>query len=118
MQSELVLALSVLIPMTLWMAAKYALEMRQVSLQRAIAEQGCLCQGRVVAIQRPFLLDNCTRLYFDFSPDGHNTTVRACHIDRRMPGEPRAALPAQGTLVTVSYLPNHPRRAVIGKLVS
>ena len=61
---------------------------------------------------------NCTRLYFDFLPHGEMDAVRGCHIDRRSPDELQASLPAQGTLVTVRYLPHEPRRAVIGKLIS
>jgi len=118
MQAEVVLALGGLFAITLWIALKHVLAAQQASLQRSIAQRGSICQGRVVAIQRPFLLDNCTRLYFDFSPDGRDDLVRACHIDRREPDELRAPLPAQGTLVTVRYLPHRPRHAVIGKLVS
>jgi hypothetical protein len=118
MQAEVILAVGVLVAITLWLAIKHAFATQQMSRQREIAQRGSICQGRVVAIQRPFLLDNCTRLYFDFAPDGQEEVVRGCHIDRRETDEVRASLPAQGTLVTVRYLPNRPRQAVIGKLVS
>jgi hypothetical protein len=118
MPSEVFLSLTVLVGITLWLAIKHALGVHRASIQRDIALRGALCQGRVVAIQRPFLLDNCTRLYFDFLPHGEMDAVRGCHIDRRSPDELQASLPAQGTLVTVRYLPHEPRRAVIGKLIS
>jgi hypothetical protein len=118
MSIEVVLSLTVLVAITLWLALKHAIAMHQASVQRDIALRGAMCQGRVVAIQRPFLLDNCTRLYFDFQPHGEMDAVRGCHIDRRSPDELQASLPAQGTLVTVRYLPHEPRRAVIGKLIS
>ena len=118
MSIEVVLSLTVLVAITLWLALKHAIVVHQASMQRDIALRGAMCQGRVVAIQRPFLLDNCTRLYFDFQPDGEADAVRGCHIDRRSPDELHASLPAQGTLVTIRYLPHQPRRAVIGKLIS
>ena len=62
--------------------------------------------------------DACTRLYFDFVPEGMNQEVRACHVDRRANDEPMASLPAQGALVSIRYLPEQPRAAIIGKLVA
>ncbi|HVF15811.1 MAG TPA: hypothetical protein VNA21_02840 [Steroidobacteraceae bacterium] len=118
MSIEVLISLTVLVAITMWLAFKHAITAHQASLQRDIALRGAMCQGRVVAIQRPFLLDNCTRLYFDFQPDGETDAVRGCHVDRRSPAELQASLPAQGTLVTIRYLPHQPRRAVIGKLIS
>ena len=118
MQAEVILALGGLVAITVWLAFKHVFATQQALRQREIALQGSIGQGRVVAIQRPFLLGNCTRLYFDFSPDGKDEVVRACHIDRREADELRASLPAQGTLVTVRYLPHQPQHAVIGKLLS
>jgi hypothetical protein len=117
MPNEITTVLIVLISATLWFAAKHVVAMHQSTKQREIARRGRVGEGRVVAIQRPFLLDNCTRLYFDFLPEGTQHAVRACHVDRRSPEELRAALPAQGALVSVRYLPERPRQAVIGKLV-
>lgn len=118
MSSEFVTVLVVLFVVTLWIAAKHTITALQIGRQREIARRGITCQGKVVAIQRPFLLDDCTRLYFDFLPDGCEEAIRACHIDRRSDDETVAPLPAQGTLVSVRYLPEHPTRAVIGKLIS
>jgi hypothetical protein len=118
MPSEALAAVLLLIAITMWMTLKQVIAMHQAERQRAIAHCGVVCQGRVVAIQRPFLFDSCTRLYFDFQPDGIHEAVRACHIDRRTADELQASLPAEGALVTVRYLPHQPRQAVIGKLVS
>jgi hypothetical protein len=118
MPTEVIISIAALMALTLWMAVKHAVATHAVEAQRSIVQQGIACQGRVVAIQRPFLLDNCTRLYFDFLPPGAERAVRACHVDRRPPDELHASLPAQGTLVSVRYLPHRPHRAVIGKLVS
>ena len=118
MPNEFTTVLIVLIAATLWFVAKHAIATHQSTKQRDIAQRGRVGEGRVVAIQRPFLLDNCTRLYFDFLPEGTEHAVRACHVDRRSPEELNAALPAQGTLVSVRYLPEHPSQAVIGKLIS
>lgn len=118
MPNEAFAAIAILIAVTLWLALKHAFAVHQAMKQRQIAQCGSVGHGRVVAIQRPFLLDNCTRLYFDFLPAGTDHAVRACHVDRRSPEELQASLPAQGTLVTVRYLPQQPQHAVIGKLVS
>jgi hypothetical protein len=118
MPAEVSTAIVFLITLTLWMAAKHAVAVHQATKQREIAQRGVMSQGRVVAIQRPFLLDDCTRLYFEFLPDGMDREVRACHVDRRAPDELRASLPAQGALVSIRYLPEQPHAAVIGKLVA
>lgn len=118
MPAEVSTAILALAALTLWMAAKHAVAMHQALKQRDIARRGVVCQGRVVAIQRPFFMDSCTRLYFDFVPEGADHEVRACHVDRRAQEELMASLPAQGTLVSIRYLPEQPSAAVIGKLVS
>jgi hypothetical protein len=117
MSTEVTTALIVLTAITLWLAAKHAIAAHDAMKQRDIARHGRACEGRIVAIQRPFLLDSCTRLYVDFLPDGMERAVRACHIDHRPSDEMHASLPAQGALVTIRYLPEKPRQAVIGKLV-
>jgi hypothetical protein len=43
--------------------------------------------------------------------------VQTCHVDRRA-REWAASLPAVGSFVRVTYLPERPSRAVIAKLVS
>lgn len=113
MPNELMLAVGLLTALALWMTLQHAWVMRQTLRQRRIAEVGVCCQGRVVAIQRPFMLDDCTRLYFDFVPVGAEEPVRGCHIARGSQDEPGRPLPSQGTLVTVRYLPAQPRLALI-----
>lgn len=118
MFTELLLPIAALIAITLWLALKHVAAIVRGQQQLEIMRRGTTCEGRVVAIQRPFMTDACTRLYFDFVPAGGDRPLRACHIDRRPPEELRASLPAAGTVVTVRYLPNRPRRAVISKLVA
>jgi hypothetical protein len=112
------LPVGILMAATLWMALRHGISAHHAKRQCEIARRGATCEGRVVAIQRPFMLDSCTRLYFDFVPHGFGETVRVCHIDRRPASEQRPGLPTAGSVVTVRYLPERPRQAVIGKLVS
>ena len=114
---EFYLPLGMLIAVALWMAVRHALVVHHAKRQAEIAQRGASCEGKIVAIQRPFMLDACTRLYFDFVPHGLAETVRVCHIDRRPAAEQRPTLPAAGSIVTVRYLPDRPQQAVIGKLV-
>lgn len=107
-----------LVALTLWLAVRHVVRVEHDRRQHEIATRGAFCQGRVVAIQRPFLLDSCTRLYFEFAPPGTQQAVRCCHVDRRPTEEMCASLPSTGTVVTVRYLPEQPQQAVIGKLVS
>lgn len=118
MTNQALLAIGLLMAVTLWMAVKHAIAAHQASRQRDIARHGETCEGRIVAIQRPFMLDACTRLYVDFQPLGTEQLVRACHIDRRVPEEIQASLPPMGATVTVRYFPDSPHQAVIGKLIS
>ncbi|MGH8175742.1 MAG: hypothetical protein ACREV5_05730 [Steroidobacter sp.] len=116
MIGEFILPIGALIAITLWMALRHAFVAHQTSRQSEIARRGATCQGKIVAIQRPFMLDSCTRLYFDFLPAGVEQPLRGCHIDRRAVDELRSSLPAAGSVVTVSYLPDRPRQAVICRL--
>lgn len=118
MFEQLIAPIILLIGLTLWLAIRHAVRVEQDRRQHDIAARGAYCQGRVVAIQRPFLLDTCTRLYFEFAPPGSDEPVRCCHVDRRPADEISASLPSTGTVVTVRYLPEQPSRAIIGKLVS
>jgi hypothetical protein len=114
MPSEVLLAIGFLIAITVWMALQYAIAAHRAEGQRQIATGGVACLGRVVAIQRPFMLDDCTRLYFDFVPMGTEELVRGCHITHRAHHDDSTMpLPAQGTLVRVRYLPEEPHRALI-----
>ena len=118
MTTEVLFAVGFTTAIAAWVIIKHTIAMRQSDWQRQVAAVGVACQGRVVAIQRPFMLDDCTRLYFDFVPAGMNEPVRVCHVERATQVDRPRALPAEGTTVTVCYLPHSPQRAVIGQLVS
>lgn len=118
MFEHLITPIVFLIGLTVWLAIRHVIRAEQDRRQHEVATRGEFCQGRVVAIQRPFLLDSCTRLYFEFAPPGAVQPVRCCHVDRRPTEEICASLPSTGTVVTIRYLPEQPHRAVIGKLVS
>jgi len=115
MTSEALLVVGVLMATAVWLAMNNAVAAHRASRQRVIAQRGLSCEGRVVAIQRPFMLDDCTRLYVDFQPPGAAEPVRVCHVDR---GGAVAEFLATGSIVTVRYMPQRPRHAVIGKPVS
>lgn len=118
MSQEVFAAIGSLIAITCWLAIKHALAVHRAVRQQRIAAAGAACFGKVIAIQRPFLLDDCTRLYFDFVPNGMAEPVRACHIALRTDDSQAHALPPQGATVSIRYLPDHPQCAVIGKLVT
>jgi hypothetical protein len=118
MSNEVSLAIGLLFAITVWLAFKHIVASHRDAKQRLIAHAGETCYGRVVAIQRPFLLDDCTRLYFDFVPSGSDAPIRACHVARSSSDESPRPLPPQGAVVTIRYLPEQPQRAVIGKLVA
>jgi hypothetical protein len=118
MSEEVSVAIGILTAITCWLAIKHAFAAHRAIQQQRIANAGTACLGKIVAIQRPFLLDDCTRLYFDFVPSGMAEPVRACHVARDTDDAQGAALPSQGAIVSVRYLPNQPRSAVIGKLVT
>lgn len=98
--------------------ASSSLTSSQTRRQQDIAKRGRAVTGRIVRIWRPPLAGSFTRLYVEFELPGMTQPVRACHIDRRDPSELNASLPSIGTTVTVKYLPDRPKEAVIAKLVS
>lgn len=100
-----------------WLAVRYAIALIREKRHLDIVHRGCSCQGTVVGIQHPFILDGCTRLYFDFVPQGMSKPLRACHIAQRPPEQVRRALPAAGSTVTIAYLPDRPSQAVIARLI-
>ncbi len=117
MANELVIFVSVAC-VVLWLAIRQGIVVAREKRQMEISHRGESCQGRVVAIQRPFMLDACVRLYFDFVPDGKTKPLRACHIARCSPDQIRRALPVAGSTVTVRYLRERPWQAVIPRLVA
>ena len=54
----------------------------------------------------------------DWTPEGSEQTFRCVHTDRRVLSGEFTSLPAVGSQVSVRYLPEDPRRAVIARLVS
>jgi hypothetical protein len=118
MSYEVSSGIGLLIAVGIWFVIKHLIAVHRAAQQSIIAQAGETCVGRIVAIQRPFMLDDCTRLYFDFIPSGSQEPVRACHVARRAEGDSPRALPVPGATVTVRYLPERPQRAVIGKLVT
>ena len=102
----------------IWLAIRHAVALWREKRQVEISQRGDSCQGRVVAIQHPFMLDTSVRLYFDFVPAGMDKPLRACHIARYSPDQLRRALPVTGSTVTVRYLPERPQEAVIPRLIS
>lgn len=117
MTTYLLMAFACFIAISVWVAITESMRIYRTKRQQEIAARGECCEGRIVAIQRPFMLDRCTRLYVDFQPPGTHSPVRACHIEGRPAHELTVALPVTGATVTVRYLPDSPREAVIGKLV-
>jgi hypothetical protein len=91
---------------------------RALKEQQDILKRGQVAHGRVLHIWRPKLRGAFARIYFEFEPHGADGTVRGCHVDRRPVDELRASLPAVGSMVSVRYLPEQPKQAVIARLVS
>jgi hypothetical protein len=89
-----------------------------VEVQRDILKRGACAEGRVIKVWRPPLFGSFPRVYFEFQPEGSESTVRGCHVHRGAHEGFVASLPAVGTAVAVRYLPENPLRAVIAKLVS
>ncbi len=116
MSNELFLFI-VLAGVVAWLAVRHALAVARERRQVEISHHGESCQGRVVAIQEPFMLDACVRLYFDFVPDGADKPLRACHIARCSSDQIKRALPVAGSTVTVRYLREQPKQAVIPRLI-
>lgn len=117
MTSTFILPIGFLLGVTAWAMLLQFLRHQQACRQQEIARRGACCNGKVVAIQRPSMVDACTRLYFDFEPPGANRPLRVCHIDRRPVGQSPASLLHTGEAVIVRYLPEQPRQAVISDLI-
>jgi len=116
--ASLALPIIILCLVATWTAYASFNSSQQTERQLRTLECGIACRATVVGVQRPFLFDPYTRVYFEFVPQGSDAPVRGCHIERRASTEVAMALPASGGQVQVSYLPEQPECAVIGKLVS
>jgi hypothetical protein len=93
------------------------LSARQSSDQQQILKAGAVAQGTVTQVWQPPLAGSFPRIYFRFEAES-GVPVECCHIDCRALGNASASLPAVGSAVSVRYLPENPRSAVIAKLVS
>lgn len=90
---------------------------RESKRQLRIAALGEICDGTIIAVQRPFLFDTSTRLFFEFAPRGRTQAMRCCHVARCDAHGATAVLPHTGARITVRYLPEAPQYAVIGALI-
>jgi hypothetical protein len=117
MLTSLAFPIIILCAVAAWTAFASLATAQRTQRQLQTLERGVACRATVVGIQRPFLLDHCTRIYFEFMPHGSEHPVRCCHIERGDPAEVAIALPVTGSQVQVSYLPEQPESAVIGSLL-
>lgn len=116
MISASVALLASLLSLAAWLGVANVTTRRQLQQQHEIAQRGEFGEGRVFAVQRPFLFESATRLYFEFAPPGAERPIQCCHTERR-PREQLPVLPSVGTLVTIRYLPERPEAAIIGQLL-
>jgi hypothetical protein len=100
-----------------WTAIVHSLRYLRNRRRQEIVRRGTYCEGKVVGILRPSLVDACTRLYVEFAPPGADRPLRLCHIDRAPAGQSRAAMLHLGQAVRVCYLPDQPRAAMVSNLV-
>jgi hypothetical protein len=117
MSINFAVAMAVLIGITFWKALAHIAELRQTQRQLLVATRGKLCQGRIIAIQQPFLFEASTRLYFEFMPPGQHKPLYCCHVYRGSE-DVSASLPSPGTIVAVRYLPERPEEAILSRLVA
>jgi hypothetical protein len=118
MLASLVLPIMILCVVATWTAYTSLSNTQHAQRQRQTVQRGIASRATVVGVQRPFLFDPYTRVYFEFLPLGSEQPVRGCHIERRAIDEVAMALPATGGQVQVCYLPEDPHSAVIGRLLS
>lgn len=117
MFSQLLVYLGIFFTIAAVSALRLAQREREGKRQLRIAALGEACDGTIIAVQRPFLFDTSTRLFFEYTPPGRSDALRCCHIARCNTGCPPAMLPHAGARITVRYLPDAPQHAVIGTLI-
>jgi len=118
MRFSFLLPVAAILAAVSWMVVSRVRENMQERRRREIIARGKSCEGRIVAIQRPGLLDSCTRLYFEFAPPGMHQALVGCHTEWRSTEDLPCELLSTGVTVKVRYLPERPEEAVIGKLVT
>lgn len=117
MSPEIISAIAFVVGMFFAMNTSRRLTAQQSFEQQQILRAGATAQGIVTQVWQPPLTGSFTRIYFRFeTQDGG--AIECCHVDRRPHGDSMASLPAVGASVSVRYLPDNPRSAVIAKLVS
>lgn len=115
MPVEFTSAIAFLVGALVAMVASCQSVSKVAQLQQEILKRGAAAQGRILRIWRPPLFGAFTRVYFEFEHAAG--AVHTCHVDQRR-GEATASLPAIGAWVGIRYLPDHPTKAVIAKLVA
>jgi hypothetical protein len=117
MTSNFVLSIGIVLAIAAWAVIAHFRRHLRTCQHQEIVRCGACCDGKVVGILRPSLVDACTRLYFEFEPPGASRPLRVCHIDQAPLGQSRAALLRTGEVIRVRYLPERPRQAVISSLI-
>jgi hypothetical protein len=118
MSPELLSAIAFVIGMIVAMNSSRSVTAKQSFEQQQILRAGLPAEGTVTQVWQPPLAGSFPRIYFRFEPRDGGAPVECCHIDRRPQGTSTASLPAVGSSVSVRYLPDNPRSAVIARLVS
>ena|SRR5690349_10985598 len=118
MLASLTLPVMILCVVAIWTVYANLSSTQHAQRQAQTVQRGISSRATVVGVQRPFLFDPYTRVYFEFVPAGSQQPVRGCHVERRASAEVAMALPATGRQVQVCYLPEDPYTAVIDRLLS
>lgn len=118
MRPEILCAIAFVIGMFFAMNTSRRLTAKQSFEQQQILRAGMPAQGTVTQIWQPPLAGSFPRIYFQFQPQEGSAPIECCHIDCRPQSNATASLPAVGSAVSVRYLAESPRSAVIAKLVS
>jgi hypothetical protein len=116
MASMFVLPIGLFLATVAWTAIVHCLRYLRRRRRQEIVRRGTHCEGKVVGILRPSLVDACTRLYVEFEPPGADRPLRLCHVDRDPAAQSRATLLRLGQIVSVCYLPDQPKAALISNL--
>ena len=113
MLGSLAIPIIALCAVAAWTACSAISNSRHTRQRLQALRHGVSCAGTVVGVQRPFLLDPCVRVYFEFVPEGQCQPLRCCHVSRCDVADLAPALPPTGSQVQVSYLPEQPESAVL-----
>jgi hypothetical protein len=117
MPDTFIVPIALFLLITAWTALVHYRRHFESRQRQEIVRRGASCEGRIVGILRPSVVDTCTRLYFEFVPPGADRPLRVCHIDNSPAEHSRATLFRPGQLVLVRYLPEQPTSAIISNLL-